>query len=248
MVAQDVEQGQVGDAAAVGEAAPFEIADVLAEALPELVEEAALADAGLAGDPDDLAEARDGRAKPALQQLQVVTPADERGEAPARPGIHALPAHQPGDRTGHALDGADPDQIEAALQERRRRGGHEDPPRLRVIEERGHHRSHGSPRLQVQLRRRPRPDDRHRGRVEGELHREGAEVVPASPLGRPLDGEGGVRRAQRCVVHAVQAEHALHRGAFSIQDAAAEARDLLDQRLHGALGLRPPACRAARPP
>src|SRR5262249_4425675 len=78
----DFEHGQIRGGLAVGDAVALEPGDTLdGEAAAELIEEARLADARLAGDADDVAVSGSGAGKTILEDAQFALPANQLGEA-----------------------------------------------------------------------------------------------------------------------------------------------------------------------
>ena len=155
--AQDVEERQVRDGAAVGQAASLDVADVRPQGLAELVEQPALAEPRLADDADHLAAPGDGRVEAALQELEIVPAADEGREAARRPGLGALPAEEPEHRPGDPVHRPDGDQVQPALQERRDPRRQQHASRLRLPEERRQQELDVPQNVSADLGRSPSP-------------------------------------------------------------------------------------------
>ena len=122
--AEELEERQVRDVAAVGDAVRLEPGHVpAAEPLAKLVEEARLPDARLARDAHDLPVAHHRRGQPALQEIQLLAAAHEACHTAARAEAGALGTEQPvARRTPRGERG----EREAPLQEGRRGGRHHD--------------------------------------------------------------------------------------------------------------------------
>ena len=124
-VAQELEQREVRDVAAVGDAVRLEPGDLPAAEPPaELVEEARLADAGLPRDADDLCLARQRRGQPALvEEIELLAAAHEARHPTTGAKAGALGAEQPVARRASRQERR---QREAPLEEGRRGGRHHD--------------------------------------------------------------------------------------------------------------------------
>ena len=226
--ADEIENGEKRRPGAVRHALALEISHLAGgQALAELVEQARLADAGLAGDAHEPALPAHGQRQVLLQQLELGGAPDKAGHAPAGSEPRALePGDAVGARAGHRR-GDDRRQRKAAAQER---GG--------VLADgdaagRGHEALEGVERRLLGqdvdkggVADLPRGDG---GRVDGAAHG-GNAIAGAALLGHSLGGETGQGGPDRSVFdRLLDAKRGDRRALTQLLDAATEAPDLVEQ-------------------
>ena len=225
----------IGDGAAVGDAVGLEARGRLRrDHAAELVQEPRLADAGGARDADRLSPAARGRVEAAAQQLQLLLVVHERDDTPAeaQPRADVAAEHEVRARLVHLPE------VEPALEERSRRLAHEDRLRRAEREQPVEHRDRLVPRVDVDLLPlRAVSDERlHHMDCRLEARRHPADLAAA--LERLLHGQRRVAAARRRVLGEAEAERCEQSRRRKSLETAAEARDLLDERLERAAGVQ----------
>jgi len=198
------------------------------------VEQAGLADAGIAADPDDLPLAAQRGLKPAEQEVELVTAPDEGREASAD--------HEPdplGPGNGERPLPSDPGlpEVEAAHEERLRRRAEQDGAGLATLHQRVERVERLPPGLLGQLGRAGALPHEKLPRVDPERRDRRRLVLPPRLLEGSLDGERGQGGAARRVLHRLEAERGHDAAGAHAHDAAAEAPDLVDHHLDRAARL-----------
>ncbi len=202
------------------------------DALAELVEEARLADARLTAEPHDVALAADGGLEPAPEQLDLAVTPHERRDVAGHAEAAALASRERKEAPERAPD--EVEQLEVALEERRRGLADEDRSRLAAVGELLEHAERLLLRLQIQLRGAAARPDEELGEMNPDLGRRQRHPVAPRPLERALHRHRGMRGSARRVLDGLEPERGDDAGGTHPLDAPAEAPRLLHEDLERA--------------
>jgi hypothetical protein len=198
----------------------------------ELVEQAGLADAGIARQGDDLTPAGLGMSQALDEEPQLGAPAHE-------------PRRRDGDRvTAQAID-AQPglhrrggrDQLEAPREEKRRAAAHDARARLRELDQRVEHGVRRPPGIRVELDAISEPAHHDHVGVDGEARQGPRRIAGARPRARLQEGERDVGGVLRSILLGLEPECRHRPPGGQLVDLAAEALDLVENGLHEAAGI-----------